>query len=109
MIKNGSIDSLEGKFMKLLHVDSSILGANSISRTLTAALANQWRERVPDLEVVYRDLAVEPLAHLSGSLLAARAEEANKRTPDQQRDIEASDAALAEFLAADVVVVGAPM
>ncbi len=95
--------------MKLLHVDSSILGGASVSRTLTAAVVEKWREREPELEIIHRDLAAEPLRHLSGDLLAARAASPGARTPEQQRDTEATDAALAEFLAADVVVVGAPM
>jgi FMN-dependent NADH-azoreductase len=95
--------------MKLLHVDSSILAGNSVSRGLTAAVVEQWKTRVPELEVVYRDLVAEPLEHLSGSLLAARAGSPEDRTLAQQRDMEASDTALEEFLAADVVVVGAPM
>ena len=95
--------------MKLLHVDSSILAGNSVSRGLTATVVEQWKTRVPKLEVVYRDLVAEPLEHLSASLLAARAGSPEDRTLAQQRDMEASDAALEEFLAADVVVVGAPM
>jgi len=59
--------------------------------------------------VVYRDLVAEPLEHLSGSLLAARGGTPEDRTAAQQRDMEASDTVLNEFLAADVVVVGAPM
>jgi len=95
--------------MKLLHVDSSILAGNSVSRGLTATVVEQWKTRVPKLEVVYRDLVAEPLEHLSASLLAARAGSPEDRTLAQQRDMEASDTALEEFLAADVVVVGAPM
>lgn len=95
--------------MKLLHVDSSILAGNSVSRGLTATVVEQWKTRVPELEVIYRDLVAEPLEHLSGSLLAARAGSPEERTPEQQRDMEASDTALDEFLSADVVVVGAPM
>jgi len=95
--------------MKLLHVDSSILAANSVSRGLTATVVKHWKTRVPELEVVYRDVVAEPLEHLSGSLLAARGGTPEDRTAAQQRDMEASDTVLNEFLAADVVVVGAPM
>jgi FMN-dependent NADH-azoreductase len=95
--------------MKLLHVDSSILGDGSVSRALTASIVARWRDRVPDLEVATRDLASEPLHHLSGALFVARSLPEEQRNPEQQRDILASDQALDEFLAADVVVVGAPM
>ena len=52
--------------MKLLHIDSGILGDNSVSRRLTAALVGQWRNQVPGLEVAYRDLAADPVAHPVG-------------------------------------------
>lgn len=99
--------------MKLLHVDSSILGEHSVSRRLSAELVEQWRRRVPGLEVTYRDLAAEPLPHFSGALIAARSGAETGMgagtDPALARDLELSEAVLAEFLAADVVVVGAPM
>ncbi|MDJ1158846.1 FMN-dependent NADH-azoreductase [Chelatococcus sp. SYSU_G07232] len=95
--------------MQLLHIDSSILGDGSISRSLSAAVVAEWRRQAPDVAVTYRDLAAEPIAHLSSAHFAARATEAAKRSAEQQAEIDASDRALAEFLAADVVVIGAPM
>jgi FMN-dependent NADH-azoreductase len=85
--------------MKLLHVDSSILGQNSASRELSAAIVARWQDTVPGLEVVYRDLDAAPLPHLSGGSLAAA------------DPIEATAAAqaLQEFLDTDIVVLGAPM
>ena len=53
--------------MQLLQVDSSILGANSASRQLTAKVVEAERRRVPGLTVVYRDLAADPLGHIYGS------------------------------------------
>ena len=57
--------------MRLLHVDSSILGANSVSRTLSAEIVAAERRLHPGLHVVYRDLAAEPLQHITGEHLAA--------------------------------------
>jgi len=85
--------------MKLLHVDSSILGQHSASRELSAAIVARWQDSVPGLEVTYRDLEAAPLPHLSGASLAA-ADPGETATAAQ---------ALQEFLDADVVVVGAPM
>ena len=61
----------------------------------------------PGLEVGYRDLTLTPLAHLSGSHLAA----GQGATPEAslQPDLTAGHAVLEEFLAADIVVLGAPM
>jgi FMN-dependent NADH-azoreductase len=94
--------------MRLLHIDASIRGANSASRQLSAAVVERLRKTVPDVEITYRDLAAEPLAHLSGEHLAA-AQGAVPESPALQQDLAASQAALEVFLAADTVVIGAPM
>ncbi|HWB06822.1 MAG TPA: FMN-dependent NADH-azoreductase [Verrucomicrobiales bacterium] len=91
--------------MKLLHVDSSILGPSSVSRVLSSEIVKVQRQLHPGLEVVYRDLASDPLQHLSGNHLAA----AQGAAPVPGLDIEAGGAALSEFLSADIVVIGAPM
>jgi len=78
--------------MKLLHLDSSITGENSVSRTLTAAVTAAQIEQNPGVEIVYHDLAAEPLLHLSPNHLAA---------------FGGQD--LKELFAADVLVIGTPM
>jgi len=86
--------------MKLLHLDSSILGENSASRALSASIVARWRQAAPGLEVMHRDLAGEhALPHLDGASLA-------KADP---AEAARSARALDEFLAADVIVIGAPM
>ena len=85
--------------MKLLHLDSSILGQHSASRELGAAIVARWQRDVRGIEVTYRDLAADPLPHLSGGALAqANADEA-----------ATAAAVMDEFLSADLIVVGAPM
>jgi len=83
--------------MKLLHVDSSALGGYSVSRQLSADIVAELRRHAPGLDVTYRDLAAQPLPHW---------------TPVA----DASDPAavlgsqmLEEFLAAETIVIGAPM
>ncbi len=95
--------------MQLLHIDSSILGANSASRQLTAEVVEAERRRVPGLTVVYRDLAADPLGHISSGHLGAAQGTGLELPPELQRDVALGQAALAEFLASDIVVVGAPM
>lgn len=90
--------------MKLLHLDSSILGGNSASRALSAAIAG----RLAGGDVVYRDLAADPLPHLSGEHVAARMG-ATPGSPEAQKDIATDQAVLEKFLAADMVVIGAPL
>lgn len=95
--------------MKLLHVDSSILGDHSVSRQISAAAVASLRTAIPGLEVVYRDLDATPAPHQSGALLAARGLSPDQRNADQTRDVAHADAVLDEFLAADIVVIGVPM
>lgn len=93
--------------MNLLHVDSSIQRDASVSRALSAAIVTEWRRTTPDLNVTYRDLDAEPVLHLDSPLLAAAyGAEANETT---QANAAMGTQALEEFLAADIVVVGAPM
>ncbi len=94
--------------MKLLHIDACILGGNSVSRQLSNAAVERLRKTTPDIDVTYRDLSAKPLSHLSGEHLAA-AQGATPETQAVRDDIAASVAALDEFLAADIVVIGAPM
>jgi FMN-dependent NADH-azoreductase len=94
--------------MKLLHIDSSILGAGSVSRTLTSAIVAAQRAQRRGVEVSYRDLVAQPLGHLSGAHLAA----GQGAVPEEAAlaaDVADGLAALDAFLAADIVVIGAPM
>lgn len=93
--------------MKLLHIDSSVLGPHSVSRQVSAAIVDRLRQATPSLEVVYRDLTQTPLAHLSGSHLAAA--QGAPAPAELGPDLAASAAVLDEFLAADTIVIGAPM
>ena len=93
---------------KLLHIDSSVLGPHSVSRQVSAAIVERLRQATPGLSVVYRDLSAMPLTHLSGAQLAA-ARGAASPDPAVQEELATSHAVLEEFLAADTVVIGAPM
>jgi FMN-dependent NADH-azoreductase len=94
--------------MKLLHIDTSILGQNSVSRQLTAAIVARLQAVHPALEIRYLDLGAEPLAHLSGAHLAA-AQGATPESAALALDLQRGREALETFLAADIIVVGAPM
>jgi FMN-dependent NADH-azoreductase len=94
--------------MKLLHVDGSILGDHSVSRAVSAAIVTHLKAGASDLDVTYRDLAATPIPHLSGAYLAGQQPNATN-TPDIQHDVALGRTVLAEFLAADIVVIGAPL
>jgi FMN-dependent NADH-azoreductase len=95
--------------VNLLHIDSSILGDHSVSRKISAAAVAALTASHPGATVTYRDLDASPAPHQSGALMAARGLDPESRSADQTRDVAHADAVLNEFLAADTVVIGAPM
>jgi FMN-dependent NADH-azoreductase len=94
--------------MKILHIDASILGANSASREVSAAIVQRLRQARPGLDVTYRDLAAVPLAHITAAHVAA-AMGAAPESLSVQQELADSQAVLREFMEADTVVIGAPM
>ncbi|CAD0298219.1 FMN-dependent NADH-azoreductase [Xanthomonas hortorum] len=92
--------------MKLLHIDSSILGGYSASRQLSAATVAKLQSGHSDVAVTYRDLAAEPLAHLSGAHLAAQQNPTGDQSPELAAELATSATVLQEFLDADTVVIG---
>jgi len=95
--------------MKLLHIDSSILGEASASRQLTREVVANLQSAEPDVELVYRDLSKDVTAHISGGTFVAKGTPAEKRNLAQQQEVALGEAILSEFMAADVIVIGAPM
>jgi FMN-dependent NADH-azoreductase len=93
--------------MKLLHLDSSVLGPHSVSRQVSAAIVDRLKKANTGVEVTYRDLTTTPLAHLTSLHLAAG--QGAPADPSLREDLAAGQAVLKEFLAADIVVLGAPM
>jgi FMN-dependent NADH-azoreductase len=74
----------------ILHIDSSITGENSASRAVSRSIIDQLKSAQWGEQIVYRDLATDPLSHLT-------------------LDAFADTSVLDEFLAADTIVIGAPM
>jgi len=95
--------------MKLLHVDSSVLGTQSVSRQLTAEVAAEWRRAHPDTTVDYLDLAQDAPSHFNADALGIKLGVQAAPTEAQQRENAVSERLIQQFLAADVVVVGAPL
>jgi FMN-dependent NADH-azoreductase len=74
----------------ILHIDASINGKGSASRTISRSIVDQLRAADPRATLVTRDLVTEPLPHLTLNAFA-------------------DSSVLDEFFAADTVVIGAPM
>lgn len=97
--------------MKLLHIDSSILGSHSVSRRLTAAIVDKLKRANPQMEVTYRDLAARPPAHMTLATLPGDHPSSAKAGPldrAAQRIRDESQRMLDEFMSADIVVIGVP-
>ena len=94
--------------MRLLHIDAAITGEASISRQLTERTVAAWRAAHPELQVDYLDLAAQPVAHYNGEALALRHGQTENLSDAQKRENAVTERLLAQFLAADVVVLGAP-
>src|SRR5215469_3217642 len=85
--------------MEILHIDSSIQGAGSATRELTREIVARLKATRPDAEITYRDLVSQELSHFSQA--------AFKRS--DELEAARNSAVLEEFLAADVLVIGAPL
>lgn len=94
--------------MNLLHVDSSILQSNSVSRQLSAEIVAEWRRRHPGTTVEYLDLAVHAPSHFGADALGIKTGAQSDPSAAQRRENEVSEQLVSQFLAADVIVIGAP-
>ncbi|HTU74652.1 MAG TPA: NAD(P)H-dependent oxidoreductase [Trebonia sp.] len=105
---------------QLLHLDSSADTGNSRSRQITATFAEAWRGRGPEYSVTYRDLHASPLPHVADAALhwprrlrPAGSAGAGGTAGAGQAEFEAGetlqDQLIGELLAADVLLVGAPL
>ncbi len=93
----------------ILHIDSSPLGERSVSRKLTAKVLADLKAKHPDSKVITRDFGATPLPHLDGITLGAFFTPPDQRTDALREAIKLSDQAIDELIAADVIVIGAPM
>lgn len=94
--------------MHILHLISSPRGAQSFSIQLGNAIVEKLQAAHPDSTVQVRDLTKQPFPHLEEAHLQAVFTPAEQHTPAQQTAIRHSDEAIAELMAADAVVIGAP-
>lgn len=94
--------------MKLLQIDTSILGEQSVSRQLTSSVVGKLRAAYPNAEIIHHDFALESIPHLSDAeFFAWQGIEPNNETAQQR--VAQNTQYLDEFLSSDIVVIGAPM
>ena len=95
--------------MNILHIDSSPRGERSHSRALTHAFVDQLKQTHSDATVSYRDLGHAPVPHVDEAWIAAAYTAPDQRTDINKQALAFSDELVDELLAADVIVLGAPM
>jgi len=93
----------------LLQIQTSLFATGSQSAQLAAQFAATWQQRHPDGRVVVRDLAREPVPHLTAERFQAFTTPADQRTPEQKEVAAFSDTLIAELAAADEIVLAVPM
>ena len=93
----------------LLHIDSSPRGERSYSRQLTAQFVKDWRRANPGGTVVHREIGLTPPPLISEDWICAAFSCPSDYTSAQRAAIAFSDELVDELLAADEVVIGAPM
>lgn len=93
----------------ILQINSSLSGQQGASSKLASRFVASLLEREPDSRRILRDLATDPLPHLSAERFKAFTTPAAERTESQRREVAESDALIAELREADVIVFGLPM
>ena len=93
----------------LLQINASLFANGGQSTRLADAFVAAWRARNPGATVIVRDLAVDPVPHLTAERFGAFLAQPAERTEAQQAVTAYSDALIDELQRADVIVFGLPM
>ncbi|AUG00925.1 FMN-dependent NADH-azoreductase [Pseudomonas sp. 09C 129] len=94
---------------RVLIIESSARQQDSVSRQLTQTFIKQWQAAHPDDQITVRDLAVTPVPHLDINLLGGWMKPAGQRNEIEEASLQRSNELTDELLAADVLVMAAPM
>jgi FMN-dependent NADH-azoreductase len=94
---------------KLLYVRTSLYGERGQSSQLAERFIADWVDRNPNGRVITRDLAEDPVPHLTAERFQAFSIPPENRTPEQQAIVAYSDALIDELRSADTIVFGVPM
>ncbi|NWA00830.1 FMN-dependent NADH-azoreductase [Pseudomonas gingeri] len=94
---------------RVLIIESSARQQDSVSRQLTQQFISQWQAAHPADQITVRDLAKSPVPHLDSNLLGGWMKPVEQRNEIEQASLERSNLLTDELLAADVLVLAAPM
>ena len=93
----------------LLQVNASLYSNAGASTTLANEFVAGWRARNPGAKVIVRDLALDPVPHLTAERFQAFLTKPEERSAVQNAEAAYSDALIEEIKQADVIVLGVPM
>jgi FMN-dependent NADH-azoreductase len=93
----------------LLQINSSLHSDDGQSSRLASQFAERWLQANPGGRVIVRDLALNPLPHLTAERFSAFQTAPHERTEEEAAQVAESDELIAELRAADSVAIGLPM
>src|SRR5262245_12089178 len=93
----------------LLQLNASLFSGAGVSTTLANEFVSGWRARNAGAKVIVRDLALDPVPHLTAERFQAFLTKPEQRTAEQRAEAAYSDALIAELKRADVIVLAVPM
>lgn len=94
----------------LLRIDASAqLEERSLTRHLTRLFTQNFLAQAPDTKVITRDVGLNPIPAIDHKFIHAAFTPPNEREPWMNERLALSDELVDEVIAADIVVLGAPM
>lgn len=93
----------------VLYINSSVRTSGSLSRQLSSEFVSKWKAAHPADSITERDLASNPVPHLTEEMMGAFFTPAEQRSAEQAQTVKLSDTLVDEVEAADIIVIGAPM
>ena len=93
----------------LLQINASLSGADGVSSRLSQRFVADWKSQHPEGHVIARDLATDPVPHLTAERFQAFLSQPEARTAEQRALSDYSDALIEELKVADTIVFAVPM
>ena len=105
------INSLQGRYTvkTILQINTSLNSSQGQSSLLASQFVEKWQQTHSDGRVVIRDLATNPVPHLTADRFQAFLTDPELRSAEQDAHANESDELIEELQSADKVVFGLPM
>jgi FMN-dependent NADH-azoreductase len=94
---------------RILHLKSSLMGRESYSIKLGGAIVEKIKNKYPDHELEELNLVEMDIPHLTPAVLRTFFIPVESLNTDDKESIRLSDSLVKQLLAADMIVIGAPL